>query len=81
MGTCFGECGAENELVLFGLAHDEGVALSQGPHTTSNSRTWCSPQWAQIALGVRGSFTLSPKPTGTGSGVCFAQEVHPHRQE
>lgn len=35
MGTCFGEWGAGSERVLSGLVHDEGVALSQGPHTNN----------------------------------------------
>lgn len=57
MGTCFEEWGAGSERVLSGLVYDEGVALSLRPQTTSNSRTWCLPQWAQLAQ-VQGVLSL-----------------------
>lgn len=57
MGTCFEEWGAGSERVLSGLVYDEGMALSLRPQTTSNSRTWCLPQWAQLAQ-VQGVLSL-----------------------
>lgn len=57
MGTCFEEWGAGSEHVLSGLVYDEGMALSLRPQTTSNSRTWCLPQWAQLAQ-VQGVLSL-----------------------